>query len=724
MKQLIRRGGGVIVAEVPAPPPADRYVRVRNSYSLISSGTEAAAVSGTSGLVGIARRATSSVADVQKSARIVRELGLTRSLDLARAKATELDPIGYSSAGIVLDGPDDLPSGSRVACIGAGWANHAEIVSVPYLLTARLPDSVSLLSASFGAIACIAMRGIRRLDLGPGSLICVVGLGLIGQLTVRLLIALGYRTCCVDPVSARVQLATEGGAIAGAGDLDEISAAVTSSMPWRGNVPTIHGALICAASDDGSLLGRVAELVAPGGRVILVGDVPINAQRQQLYAGEIDVGLACSYGPGRHDPQYEKDAIDYPERFVPWTMQRQLTLFLELLGEKRIQVDDLVEDVVSLDEAHQAYESLREGRLSSGVAFAIRYESDEAPETSLSRPSESASPQPSTPREPRPPIGLGLIGAGSYVRGQHAPNLQKLSDVFEVRGIASKTGLSAVSLAEELHPRMVTTDHRELLDDPSIEAVLIATRHSTHASLIVDALNAGKHVFVEKPMCLTPEEGREVVALAGETGLVVRVGFNRRFAPSIQDSVDAFQTAGQSIESVLIRVNVAAAAGHWSFDEREGGRFVGEAVHFIDLAAFLLGGVTDWHGMTSEQSDRARIIGSCVLSNRAEGLATISYHTVGHEKLGKEFIEISGGGRSVRIQDYRHIRSYGLPRLSTWGSRGDKGQSGVLEEFAMAVLGSPTGVGADAQAGLLATRIATSVRTSSSRISVHLSEHP
>jgi predicted dehydrogenase len=426
--------------------------------------------------------------------------------------------------------------------------------------------------------------------------------------------------------------------------------------------------------------------------------------REKMYVKELELRMSCSYGPGRYDAGYEIDGHDYPINHARWTEQRNLELFLSLLAQRRLTVDDLITDKFRVDQASEAYALVKAARPESfGILF------DYGLGDGLAKPGREAAtivrrPVSATGRK----IRIGLIGVGAYAKNVHIPNLRALADDFEIAGVASRSGGTAAVVGGKADAAIITSDYRVLLDNKDVDAVLISTRHAAHARMIMDALDAGKHVFVEKPMTTTIVDGEAVAAKAAASGLIVRVGFNRRFAPHMRTLKHA---AGTGRRMFSARINIGDVGKHWSSGAEEGGRFLGEGVHFIDLA--------NW--MFDAEPDRvaAAVAGTPELANPNLAItlsypggcaAQILYTTLGNVEMGKEYYEFFGSGLSGYCRDFSELKIFG-GRVPANLPRGDKGQKDSLREFALAVKGDGSaGQGADARAGLAATRVALEIQ--------------
>jgi predicted dehydrogenase/threonine dehydrogenase-like Zn-dependent dehydrogenase len=711
MKQVFLSGkGGIYVLDAPVPGRIKDSMLVRNRYSLISTGTEGAAVTRNSGLMGLYEKAMSSSDRIHQVWEMAKKLGLSQTIEIIRNKLVDYTPIGYSTVGMVVEVDNqDMPfqPGDWVACMGAEFAFHAEYIIVPRNLAARVPDGVAAEQAAFAALACIAMQGIRRLALTAGERVGVIGLGLIGQITMRLLAGMGCRPYGLDLSPVRVSLA-KACPNAEAWSLDERDS-WQHVMSLTGGVG-LDGVIICAATESDAPVNLGFDLCRKSGRVSIVGDVGLSLERAKMFKKELDLRMSCSYGPGRYDPDYEIRGQDFQFAHVRWTEGRNLEHFLWMLQAGTLNLGDLISTQFAIDEATAAYAHIKSGdptvlgvlldygeppalpEAASAARGGVRVEIGPVPPAIIKHVGER-------------PIRLGIIGAGSYVKSMHLPHLTKMKGDFEVRTLVSSTGASAAVAARRFKVPVAASDYRTVLDDPDIDAVLIATRHSTHARFALEALAAGKHVFIEKPMTTSLEDAAAIVEAADRSNLIVRVGFNRRFSPYTQGLRDAIGHSG--IRILYARVNIGILRNDWSNTKEEGGRLLGEGVHFYDLANWFMGSepIGIAAGMAGAR-DNTNPNASVLLSYADGSHANVLYTSLGDNRMGKEFFEAFGNGKSARLEDFVSIKVWG-GKIRGKFRRGDKGQRDCLSEFAAAVQGRPFPIiGADARAGLAATRIA------------------
>jgi len=707
MKQVFLSGTGEVkVFDVPIPGRLRDSVLVRNAFSCISSGTESASISGRGGLLGLYEKARSSKDAAAKVWKLIEAKGYMQAWDRIWDKISDYTPMGYSSAGWIVEVDNDrmpFQPGQPVACMGSGLANHAEYVAIPRNLFVPIPDGVSLEEASFAAIGCIALQGIRRLESTPGERIGVLGLGLIGQVCVKMLQTLGHDVCGIDVSEPRAAKARETAGVK-AWALDAADS-ITKVMDLT-NGEGLDGVVVCAATSDDEPVNLAFDLCRKRGRVSMVGDVGLSLDREKMYKKEMELRMSCSYGPGRYDPDYEQRSHDYPAAYVRWTERRNLEYFLYLLSTGSFSLKSLISAQHKMEEAPEAYTLVKKA---DPGTFAVLFDYGGAPAepesltATITRTVRYAQPIRTVSHQI---IRLGLIGVGSHAKETHVPNIKKMKDTFTIQGIATRSGATAGVAALRHGAAIATSDHRELLASEDIDAVLIATRHTTHAKFVKEALDAGKHVFVEKPMTLTLEDAREIVEKSSEKGLVIRVGFNRRFSPWINAMRNAIGQDGLRVFSC--RINTGIIPGDWSNTPEEGGRVLGEAVHFFDLCNWFMR--AEPVSIVAMFGGEEKVVDPDVMIHirYPDGsIGQVLYTALGNPRMGKEYFEAFGNGRAARSDDFKSFSSYGASQSVGWGERGNKGHATELEEFAAAIRGKTFPIeGADARAGLVATWMA------------------
>lgn len=671
MKQLLQdvSSGAVMITESPAPARGSAALLVATKCSLISAGTERAVMElGSKSLVGKARARPDLARKVVDS---VREEGLRTAVEKVRGRLGEPNPLGYSSCGVVLEAPSHSPAGpgELVACAGAGYAGHAEIVSVPRTLCARVPEGVAPEQAAYATVSAIALHGVRLCGLQLGDAAAVVGLGLVGQLTLELLRAAGCVALGVDPDERRVALAREAGffATTSSGDLDT---EVGRHTAGRG----ADGVLVTAASRSSAPLATAIELARERATVCIVGDVAIESARGPLFKKELRLVVSRSYGPGRYDPAYEEGGHDYPAGYVRWTEGRNLEEVLRLMAAGSLRPERLTTHRYPLDEAPTAYGLLEGGEPSLGILL------DYGDGASVDGGARVVAAPPKR-RRSSGRVRVGVIGAGVFARTVLLPALAKRADIHS---IVTATGPSGQSTAKRFGARASGTDPALVLDDPRVEAVVIATRHDTHAEYAARALQAGKHVFVEKPPALDVGELAAVeAAAAGDDAGTLMVGFNRRYAPLAASLRD--ELCGRGPLLAHYRVNAGRIPrSHWVHDpDIGGGRIVGEVCHFVDFATFLAGSTpvvrsaVAVEGASEPREDTLAI----TLSFGNGSVVTIAYSALGDPALGKERVEVMGEAGAAVLDDFRELRLLRGGEESLQRSSRDKGHAAEIDRF-------------------------------------------
>ena len=685
MKQVFQdaRSAEITVVEVPAPKLLEGCVLVRTAASLVSAGTERASseFAGKSLLQKARMRPDLVHAVLSKISRD----GLVATVSAVRNRLEQPSALGYSSAGTVIavgEGIRDINPGDRVACAGAGHAVHAEFACVPRLLVARiLSANVDFGSAAFTTLGAVALHGVRNADVKLGDVVGVIGLGLLGQLTVQILKAAG---CCVfgmDISDERSQLALRLGA-------DAVSTSPIAFQDLCLEHSGGHGAdavLIAAqtaSNEPVNLAGAVARSRAV---VVAVGTVAMDIPRRTFYEKELDFRVSRSYGPGRYDAAYEQKGIDYPIGYVRWTENRNMEAFLNLLANGKLDLRPLITHRFPVEQAHSAYDLLTGKTNVSFMGILIDYPdganlSRRVDLTNVERPVASFN-----------SVRVGVLGAGAFAASTLLPAMKRVGGI-EMVAVGAASGSRARHAAQKFGFRSCTTDEQEIVNNPAINTVVITTRHHLHAAQAVAALNAGKHVFCEKPLCLNEEE---LVGIADAhndlaSGSLLMVGFNRRFAPLAVRLKRFLQDVHEPL-ALHYRVNAGyLAADHWLHDPQQGGgRIVGEVCHFVDFLCYLLGS-SPVEVETRSLSNSGRYSNDNVVCSLrfAEGSqGTISYLANGDKSFSKERLEVFGGGRVAVLEDFRRLELIqgGKKKVLRTFLRQDKGHRGEWEAFAAAI---------------------------------------
>lgn len=665
MKQVEQnyRSGVLRLIEAPVPRSGRGRNLVATRVSLISAGTEKQIIDlARSSLAG---KAMARPDLVRKTLQKVRNEGLLPTVQKVFAKLDTPIPLGYSLAGTVVEAGAEAGGyavGDRIACAGAAVANHAEYNAVPKNLSVRIPAGVCDEAASFVTLGAIALQGVRVANPTLGERVVVMGLGLIGQLTVQLLKANGCRVLGFDPNPGRAKLALEMGADVAVSDaLDEAVRGFTEGYG-------ADAVIVTASSKSSTPPNQAAEISRMKGRVVMVGLTGMEIDREPFYKRELDLRLSMSYGPGRHDPAYELEGHDYPLAYVRWTEQRNMQAFLELVAEGRVTPLKLVTHRFPIAEAEAAYKLMDTDE--PFLAILLTYPETPAP-IARSIPVNASSA--ATGR------GTAFIGFGNYAKSVLVPALKKASKE-RLTTVVTSTGLSAHDAAQREGFANAATDPQAVMDDADTDCVFIATRHDSHASLAAAALRAGKHVFVEKPLALDHEQLADVVAAAEGAPGVLTVGFNRRFAPMMIAAKAAIASRAGPI-AMHYRVNAGHVPGDsWLHGAQGGGRIVGEACHFVDALTFLAGGPPV--SVSAFRPEGIDDTVSAVLRFADGSTGTILYSSLGDSSLPKEYLEIFASGTVVRLDDFRklHITTGGKTTTQS-ASAQDKGQAGLVKAF-------------------------------------------
>lgn len=696
MKQVFQSlgDGQTEVAQLPTPRIRTAYLQIETSRTVVSAGTERMLVDfGRAGWLDKARQQPEKVRDVLDK---IRTDGLASTVDAVRSKLDEPLALGYSNVGVVTEvgpGVSGFSVGQRVASNGP----HAEVVVVPQNLSARVPDNVSDDEAAFTVVGSIALQGVRLARPTLGESFVVMGLGLIGLLTVQMLRANGCRVLGIDLDPRKAELARCFGAEAVVlGPEDDPVAAAMEFSRGRG----VDGVLLTLAAKSDEPVSQAARMSRKRGRIVLVGVAGLKLNRADFYEKELSFQVSASYGPGRYDPNYENRGQDYPFGFVRWTAQRNFEAVLDLMAAGSLDVKPLITHRFSLDDAPKAYELLATGSepyLGILLEYAGGVALDERTVELIDRASESSASKPravgSAGVQEAQRVRLGVIGAGNYAGRVLIPALRQTNATLVT--IANTGGITGVHYGKRHGFERVTTDIDELLGDPTINAVVVATRHDSHAELAANALRAGKHVFCEKPLALTLQELEEIrkglPAGGEEEDRILMVGFNRRFAPLVQQ-MQSLLTGVREPKTMIATVNAGEIpADHWTQDPLVGGgRLIGEACHFIDLLRYLAGApIVNWHVETigrggPVQDDKATI----TLRFDDGSIGTIHYFANGHKAFPKERVEVFSGGRVLQLDNFRVLRGYGWSGFRTMRSwRQDKGHTACAKAFVEAVRG-------------------------------------
>ena len=675
MKQILQNlsTGQSELVEAPAPQARRGSLLIDTTISLISTGTERMLVDfGKAGLLAKARSQPEKVRQVLDK---VATDGLFTTVDAVRSKLGQPIPLGYCNAGIVREsGVEGFREGDRVVSNGP----HADVVSVPKNLCARIPDSVSDEAASFTVVASIGLQGIRLARPTLGEAFVVTGVGLIGLLTVQMLRAQGCRVLAIDFDAGKLELARQFGAETcnpGAGE-DPVAAGIAFG---RGN--GVDGVIVTASTKSSDPITQAARMCRQRGRIVLVGVTGIDLNRADFYEKELTFQVSCSYGPGRYDPAYEDEGQDYPLGFVRWTERRNFEAVLDMLVSGALDVAPLISHRVPFEDAPHAYELLSTDKAALGIILNYDHTVEQRHVRSVALRE--------TPVEGAGKAVVGFVGAGNYASRMLIPAFKAAG--ASLHSISSTGGTNAVVHGRRTGFAQATSDTDALIADSAINAIAIVTRHNTHARFTAQALRAGKHVFVEKPLALTYDELEDVRAAHAESGRHLMVGFNRRFAPQVQTMKRLLDPVKAPKSFVMVMNAGAIPADHWTQDQAVGGgRIIGEACHYIDLMRFLAGAPiisvqarrmsdTDAEAVTE---DKAAI----TLGFEDGSFGTIHYLANGGAAFPKERVEVFAANQTLQLDNFLKLRGFNWPgfkKQNLW--RQDKGQNACSAAFVKAV---------------------------------------
>jgi predicted dehydrogenase/threonine dehydrogenase-like Zn-dependent dehydrogenase len=678
MKQVIQdfKSGELSVQEVPPPALSPGFVLVRNHFSLISAGTERSSVStGKASLLGKARQRPDLVRQVLET---FKREGFAETLKRVRTKLETLKELGYSSAGTVLASMDtngQFKPGDRVACGGGGYASHAGVVVVPQNLLVKVPTSVSLDHAAFTTLGSIALQGVRQANPKLGEFVCVIGLGLLGQLTAQILRANGCQVFGIDMSPGMVKLGQDTSCHRA---LLRSDPNLDSELDFFTDGRGFDSVIITAAAQSSDPVELATAILRQKGSIIIVGSVPMNIPREpHFYKKELELKISCSYGPGRYDTGYEEEGNDYPYGYVRWTENRNMGAFVRLLENKQLDVKPLITHVIDIEEAERAYDIVTGAVKERSIAILLKYPETEekldAKSTNVVGKAEAA-------------LQIGFIGAGSFAQKFLIPTA---SAAGKLHTVVTSRGVTAKNACEKFGFGAFSTDARDVLANKDINVVFVATRHDSHADLVVSSLDHGKHVFVEKPLAIRENDLKrvaETVARAKDCKLMV--GFNRRFAPLALEAKRVFDNLSEPLV-INYRVNAGfIPKDHWTQREQGGGRILGEVCHFVDFLQFLTQSnpskviAQSIGGSSAKMDTRDNLAITITFDNGSLGL--ITYLANGDKLLSKERIEIFGGGKTVVIDDFRSAEIYSGGRCRNLKLPG-KGHNEEVELFLRSV---------------------------------------
>jgi len=683
MKQVLLQKGKIALEDVPRPMLEKGYVLVEVAYSVISVGTEVANVenSGKS----LAKRAIEQPLLVKQVIEQICLQGLQKTISKVNGKIGAGTPLGYSCSGRVLQvasGVEGVLPGDLVACAGAGWASHAEIVAVPLNLITKIPNGCDLKSAASVTLGAIALQGVRRADPRLGEIVAVIGLGLLGQLTVQILVAAGCVVVGIDLDPKRVEIAKQLGAhfVFSSCDADIIKEIYHMS----GN-QGVDATIITASSGSDKIAQDAMEITRKKGKVVVVGAIGLGLKRSPFYEKEIDFLISCSYGPGRYDDSYERKGYDYPFSYVRWTEGRNMSEYLRLVADKKVVLGPIYEAEYDIDDVTKAFESLQSAGKPLAVVLKYKTFSANLLADNLSTKIEIKKPSHNSK------VQIAVVGAGSFAKSVHLPNIKALQNLCHIRAIVSSTGHNASSTAKQFNADYCSTEFTDILDDSEVDAVILCTRHDLHANQVLLALKAGKHVFCEKPLALNNTELEEILYFYSEDTSehgkkpLLTVGFNRRFSPA---ALRVKEMTEQRKNPLLIMYRVNAGyipPDNWVQGIEGGGRILGEMCHMFDLFDYLVDSPPRSFSVETIHPNTEHVLASdnisTAISYEDGSLATLIYTSLGAAGLAKEYIEVHCDGKTFIIDDFKSLKIHGT-KGKEWSSViADKGHSNAISEF-------------------------------------------
>lgn len=667
MIQAILRKGKVIGEDVPLPSVSEGSVLVKVMYSCISPGTEVSMVQASE--KSLIKKAFEQPGKLKSAFKMIESEGILETFEKIKKKWDMGSVLGYSLSGFVLavgKGIKDLKVGDRVACAGSGIANHAEYVDVPRNLIVKIPDALEFQEASTVALGSIAMQGVRRADITLGEYVVVFGLGVIGQIVLQISKNAGARVIGVDLDERRLKVGKENGAdlVLNPDDSDIVKEVIHFTDGYGADK-----SVFTAATKSSIPLHQAFQMTRRKGKVVLVGISGMEIKREDLYQKELDFLISTSYGPGRYDDEYEERGLDYPYAYVRWTENRNMQEYLKELAEGKINLKNLIEKVYTIENVAEAYEVLRKPDRPLAVLLEYHQNLPENLKTLYQKESKVRISSEIFKKEGI--INIGIIGAGNFATAIHLPNLIRLKSKYNIYAIMNKTPYKAKTIAERCNAQYATCNMDDILGDKDVDLVMITTRHNLHGEYVLKALNAGKDVFVEKPLCINDEDLKSIKDFYNSKFKtqnsklpLLMVGFNRRFSKYAQE---AKRHVAKRINPLLMHYRVNAGfipLDHWVHGEEGGGRIIGEACHFIDLFTFFTESkVKEIYTSTltpktqSLSSGDNRVI---VLNYEDGSVATLEYFATGSKEFPKEYMEIHFDEKTIVIDDFKSLKGYSL----------------------------------------------------------------
>lgn len=679
MQQLTQKlgSGEMVIQEIPYPQLGKGMIMIKNYYSIISAGTEGSTVQAArKSLIGKAKERPQQVKQVIDT---LKKQGPIQTYRAVMKKLDAYSPLGYSCAGEVIEVGEGVISfkvGDKVACAGVGYANHAEIVSVPVNLSVKLNDEANLKDAAYNTLGAIAMQGVRQADMRLGETCVIIGLGLLGQLTALILKASGVNVIGIDVSEDAVKLAIDNKVC------DFAFTRNSQGLEEKINIITggigADAVVIAAATSSTDPINFAGSIARKKGSVVVLGAVPTGFDRDPFwYRKELELKMACSYGPGRYDLNYEEKGIDYPAPYVRWTQNRNMQAFQELLASKRIDIGYMSTHEFAFDEAPKAFD-LVVSRTEPFIGIALKYDTNKS--HSKSKIVFDNNQGKSTSK-----VNVSFIGAGSYAQGNLLPNIPENSQISKI-GVLTNTGTTSKRVAEKFKFNFCASLENDVLDEKT-NTVFVATRHDSHGSYVLKALEHNKHVFVEKPLCLKESELDTIIEAQMQSQTAVMIGFNRRFSPLTKKIKNVI---GSGPMTMIYRINAGAIPKDTWIQDMEvgGGRILGEACHFIDYLTYLNGSLpTNVSAQVLADPENLNDTVNIMLQFENGSTGVVCYYANGAKSLAKEYVEVFASGTSAILNDFKELCIYGKGKPSkTKLLNQNKGQKEMVEGFVNGII--------------------------------------
>lgn len=683
MRQVFLQRGNIQLQNISIPLENENNIIVKVHYSFISTGTEGATLVA-SGQSLFGKFAQNTESHVQKVLGALKENGVAGTIALIKDKINQVMPLGYSCAGQVVHVGDNVTKfrvGDYVACAGASYAHHADFVTIPQNLAVKIYNSEVLKHASFTTIGSIALQGIRRANLQIGETVCILGLGLIGQITLQLAKLAGCKVIAADLFDYKVELAQQFG-------VDYAFNAKTYDLVEELAFATAHkGAdvtIITASSETGRIIDQAMRVTRRKGKVILVGDVKIDFSRDQFYAKEIDFLISCSYGPGRYDSSYEAQGNDYPYDYVRWTENRNMEYFIKLLEDKKINIQPLISHEFDLNRVQEAYECLQKSEALGIVLSYSSAHSEQIASETEDKPQEIRHVKPFIRTEKK--IRVGVIGAGGFAKIKLLPIINRIKNCH-IHTIIDADAATTINVARQYSSHRINNDYRKILTDDDVNVIIIATPHALHLQQTIDCLSAGKAVFCEKPAVVNEEQLLELSNfLLHNKDVVYCVDFNRSFSPFMKKIKSVLQGRSNPLQ-LIYRMNAGYLnKSHWIQSNEHGGRIIGEACHIFELFCFLTDAEPVSIAVASINSREENIIShdnfAAHITMSDGSICSLIYTALGNAGIGKEYMELFFDGKTIKMNDFIELTGYNLPTTFTAKtSSQDKGHEALIDSF-------------------------------------------